>query len=131
MLKAAPLRPGEIVRRSRVTATPLTIINPDNFDFVGSPSNPGTPWDREVSQLDARERRMHQSPRSLAVSTPSEQRDFLGKVVSYVKVRWLYANSCPVAFASGRHFGIARPAFPLISPKINRIAALLSRLYFI
>lgn len=87
-LKGASLRPGEIVRRPRVNNTlpALSIINPDSLGTTSPGSNPGTPWDREIGALDAREKKMQLSPRyASGMSTPSEQRDFLGKVMSYVK----------------------------------------------
>jgi len=82
-LKGAPLRPGEIVRRARAITVPgLSIINPDNLEDA-SPSGepPGTPWDRELGAYAAKERQA--MPAGLA--TPSEQRDFLGKVLSYIR----------------------------------------------
>lgn len=86
-LKGAALRPGEIVKRSRVnmSSTSLSIIHPDSIDTGDMGSTPGTPWDRELFALDGRDKKWMQSPRPGGLSTPSEQRDFLSKVVNFVK----------------------------------------------
>ena len=85
-LKKATYRPGEIVRKPRTKNPSLMIINPDSLHPDGSNPGtaegedggaPGTPWDKEMKAL---ERRDQEGYSRAAVSTPSQQKDFMAKV---------------------------------------------------
>ena len=85
-LKKAAYRPGEIVRKPRTKNLYLKIVNPESLGQDGKSgdttegsveSAPGTPWDKEMRALEKKE---HDGYNQAAVSTPSQQKDFLAKV---------------------------------------------------
>lgn len=89
-LKKAKTRPGEIVRHQRVSVPNLTIENPENLDIdemgCGSKATrglPATPWERDIRALTGHGKR--HSFAETSVSTPSQQQDFLRKVLRCVQ----------------------------------------------
>lgn len=77
------MRSGDSIARQK--AGSLSIINPDALGSFGSLKGPETPWENEIRALGARSKGFGDGGSMslnvpFQVSTPSEQRNFMGKV---------------------------------------------------